>query len=104
MIPTEFGELINLTNLELYNNKLSGTPSLLILAGVVVRVYHCNHVVVVVVRGGGSAGGVASGDASHRERKDVLRLTFCVVPTWRTGQEEFKAFMDKKRPSCRVIA
>ncbi len=30
-------------------NRLSGTPSLLILPGVVVRVYHCNHVVVVVV-------------------------------------------------------
>jgi hypothetical protein len=29
-IPTEFGELINLTDLDLYNNKLSGTPSLLI--------------------------------------------------------------------------
>jgi hypothetical protein len=36
-------------NLWLNNNKLSGTPSLLILPGVVVRVYHCNHVVVVVV-------------------------------------------------------
>jgi hypothetical protein len=48
-IPTEFGELINLTCLSLNSNKLSGTPSLLILPGVVVRVYHCNHVVVVVV-------------------------------------------------------
>ncbi len=52
--------------------------------------------------GGGSAGGVASGGARHRERKDVLRLTFCVVPTWRTGQGEFKAFMKKKVPSCNV--
>ena len=39
-IPTEFGELINLTYLDLEGNKLSGTPSLLILPGVVVRVYH----------------------------------------------------------------
>jgi hypothetical protein len=39
-IPTEFGELINLSNLHLEENKLSGTPSLLILHGVVVRVYH----------------------------------------------------------------
>ncbi len=29
-IPTEFGELINLTDLRLHNIKLSGTPSLLI--------------------------------------------------------------------------
>ncbi len=39
-IPTEFGELINLTYLGLGDNKLSGTPSLLILPSVVVRVYH----------------------------------------------------------------
>ena len=51
-------------------------------------------------RGGGSAGGVASGVASRRALKDVLRRTFCVVPTWRTGQEEFKVFMKKKVPSC----
>ncbi len=38
-----------MTTLNLANNKLTGTPSLLILPGVVVRVYHCNHVVVVVV-------------------------------------------------------
>ena len=38
-IPTEFGELINLTYLNLEGDKLSGTPSLLILPGVVVRVY-----------------------------------------------------------------
>ncbi len=31
------------------DNELSGTPSLLILPGVLVRVYHCNHVMVVVV-------------------------------------------------------
>jgi hypothetical protein len=29
-IPTEFGKLINMRELYLYNNKLSGTPSLLI--------------------------------------------------------------------------
>ncbi len=39
-IPTEFGELINLTDLDLSDNEMSGTPSLLILPGVVVRVYH----------------------------------------------------------------
>ena len=39
-IPTEIGELINLTYLNLEENKLSGTPSLLILPPVVVRVYH----------------------------------------------------------------
>ena len=39
-IPTEFGELINLTDLDLSDNKLSGTPSLLLSPGVVVRVYH----------------------------------------------------------------
>ncbi len=39
-IPTEFGELINLAYLGLEVNELSGTPSLLILLGVVVLVYH----------------------------------------------------------------
>jgi hypothetical protein len=39
-IPTEFGGLINLTGLDLRVNKLSGTPSLLILPGVVVQAYH----------------------------------------------------------------
>jgi Leucine-rich repeat (LRR) protein len=39
-IPTEFGELIKLTYLGLDSNKLTGTPRLLILPGVVVRVYH----------------------------------------------------------------
>jgi hypothetical protein len=46
--------------------------------------------------------GVASGVASRRALKDVLRRTFCVVSTWRTGQEEFKVFMKKKVPSCNV--
>jgi hypothetical protein len=36
-------------HLYLNDNQLSGTPSLLILPGVVVRVYHCNQVVAVVV-------------------------------------------------------
>jgi hypothetical protein len=27
---------------------------------------------------------------------------FCVVPTWRTGQQEFKAFMKQKVPACTV--
>jgi hypothetical protein len=52
-IPTVFGELIKLTELSLGGNKLSGTPCLLILPGVVVRVYHLHNelpkVVVVVV-------------------------------------------------------
>ncbi len=52
--------------------------------------------------GGASAGGVARGVASHRERKDAHRRTFCVVPTWRTGQEGFKVFMNMKVPSCGV--
>jgi hypothetical protein len=39
-IPTEFGELVNLNALYLQCNKLSGTPSSLILPGVVGRVYH----------------------------------------------------------------
>ncbi len=39
-IPTEFGKLINMITLRLDDNKLSGTPSLPILPGVVVRVYH----------------------------------------------------------------
>jgi hypothetical protein len=39
-IPTEFGKLINMTNVYVGGNKLTGTPSLLILPGVVVRVYH----------------------------------------------------------------
>ncbi len=73
---------------------------MLIVPGVVVRVYHCNHVVVVVVV---VAGGVASGVASRRSLKDVLRRTFCVVPTWRTGQWEFKVFMNTKVPSCNVF-
>ena len=52
--------------------------------------------------GGGSAGGVASGVASRRALKDVLRRTFCVVHTWRTGQKEFNVFMEKKVPSCDI--
>jgi hypothetical protein len=32
----------------------------------------------------------------------VHRRTFCVVPTWRTGQEEFEGFMKTKVPSCSV--
>ncbi len=40
-IPTEFGKLINMISLRLEDNKLSGTPSLPILPGLVVRVYHC---------------------------------------------------------------
>ena len=47
LIPTEFGKLSNLTHLYLHDNELSGTPSLLILPGVVVRVYCCKHVAVV---------------------------------------------------------
>ena len=39
-IPTEFGELVDTTNLHLDGNKLTGTLSLLNLPGVVVRVYH----------------------------------------------------------------
>jgi Leucine-rich repeat (LRR) protein len=39
-IPTEFGKLINMKILYLDHNKLTGTPSLLILHGVVVQVYH----------------------------------------------------------------
>ena len=39
-IPTEFGKLINLIDLRLSNNNLTGTPRLLISPGVVVRVYH----------------------------------------------------------------
>ncbi len=39
-IPTEFGELISLTYLDLHGNNLSGAPSSLIVPGVVVRVYH----------------------------------------------------------------
>ncbi len=39
-IPTEIGKLINMTTLLLNENQLSGTPSLLIFPGVVVRVYH----------------------------------------------------------------
>ena len=48
-IPTEFGKLINMTNLILQWNKLTGTAALLILSGLVVVVYHCNNVVVFVV-------------------------------------------------------
>jgi hypothetical protein len=39
-IPTEFGKLINMQHLRLGQNELTGTPSLLILPGVAVRVYH----------------------------------------------------------------
>jgi hypothetical protein len=39
-IPTEFGKLINMRYLHLESNKLSGTPRLLMLPGLVVRVYH----------------------------------------------------------------
>jgi hypothetical protein len=39
-IPTEFGKLIKLQILWLHRNQLTGTPSLLIFPGVVVRVYH----------------------------------------------------------------
>ncbi len=30
------------------------------------------------------------------------RRTFCVVLTWRTGKQEFKALMRKKVPACTV--
>ncbi len=39
-IPTEFGKLINLTDLGLGDNNLTGTPRLLTLPSAVVRVYH----------------------------------------------------------------
>jgi Leucine-rich repeat (LRR) protein len=39
-IPTEFGKLINLKTLYLSFNKLTGTLRLLMLCGVVARVYH----------------------------------------------------------------
>ncbi len=39
-IPIEFGKLIDMTILGLSVNQLTGTPRLLILPGVVVRVYH----------------------------------------------------------------
>ncbi len=32
----------------------------------------------------------------------MVRAKICVVPTWRTGQEEFKALMKKKVPACTV--
>ncbi len=39
-IPTEFGMLINMKTLALSLNRLTGTLRLLMLCGVVVRVYH----------------------------------------------------------------
>ena len=60
-IPTEFGKLVNLTNLSLWGNELSGTPSLLILPGVVVRVYHSPFPAKTCAGGGGGGGASASG-------------------------------------------
>ncbi len=92
--------------LQLRNNQLTGTPPF-------AHATSCGSTSLPLQsrgggggggRGGGgaSAGGVASGVASHRKSKDVHRRTFCVVPTWRTGQEGFKVFMKTKVPSCRV--
>jgi hypothetical protein len=67
-IPTEFGELINLTELDLQQNKLSGTPSLPILPCLVVRAKDGGG---GRGGGGGSAGGVATGVASHGARQNL---------------------------------
>jgi hypothetical protein len=34
--------------------------------------------------------------------EDLRQRTCFVVPTWRTGQQEFKAFMKQKVPACNV--
>jgi hypothetical protein len=106
-IPTQFGKLINMEFLHLNHNQLMGTHPF-------AHVTWCGSTSLPLQsrggggggggRGGGgaSAGGVASGVASHRERKDVHRRTFCVVPTWRTGQEGFRVLVKKKLPSCCV--
>ena len=52
--------------------------------------------------GGGIAGGVASGVVSRRAHKGLHRRTFCVVPTWRTGGEEFKVFTKTNVDTCSV--
>jgi hypothetical protein len=43
-----------------------------------------------------------SGVASHAASKDLQRHTFCVAPTWRTGQKALKAFMEKNVPESGV--
>ncbi len=71
-IPKEFGKLINMKNLELQRNNLSGTPPSAHFTCLVARVYHCNHavvVVVVVVVVAAVQVVFASGGASHRERR-----------------------------------
>ena len=88
-----------MTILYLSNNQLTGTPPFAHLTW-------CGSTSLPLQSrgggGGGSAGGVASGVASRRALKDVLRRTFCVVHTWRTGQKEFNVFMEKKVPSCDI--
>jgi hypothetical protein len=86
-------------HLELWNNQLSGTPRLLVLPGVVVRVYHCNHVVAVVV---------AVQVVLQVALQVVVHAKICtdalsVSYLWRTGQVEFEVFMKKKVPACYVF-
>ena len=71
---------------------------MLILPGVVVRVYHCNHVVAVVV---------AVQVVLQVALQVVVHAKICtdalsVSYLWRTGQVEFKVFMKKKVPACYV--
>jgi hypothetical protein len=58
--------------------------------------------VVVVVVAVVAAGQVVLQVALQVMVKDLHRRTFFVVPTWRTGQEAFKVFMEKKVPECSV--
>jgi Leucine-rich repeat (LRR) protein len=111
-IPTEFGELINLTDLCLNDNQLSGTPSLLILPGVVVRVYHVQssellHYEPVVVEVQVVEVQVVwckprSAPTHFLCRIHLVSYPPGVVSTWRTGRQEFKALMKTKAPACSV--
>jgi hypothetical protein len=111
-IPTEFGQLINMQYLSLGNNQLIGTPPFAHLTQFCTRSrVYLSHTMNRRQRwccggrgggggGGGSASGVASGVASHGARKDLHGRVFRVIPTWRTGREEFKVLMKKKVPAC----
>ncbi len=87
--------------LRLDTNELSGTPSLLILPRVIVRVYHCNHVVVVVAVVAAVQVGLQVAlqvIVNAKMCTDSLSVSYPRL----TGQQEFKLFMKKKVPSCRT--
>jgi hypothetical protein len=76
----------------LSTNKLTGTLPFAHSALFGTRVYHCTEGVRVVLQ------------VVLRTMMQVMQVKICscVVPTWQTGQAEFKVFMKKNVPACSV--